>query len=50
MPWLTQELIREMTKRDQRKPNRRFVDCKKQRKYVLILVEKAKNNYVSQLV
>ena len=49
-PWLTQELIREITKRDQLKRNKRFDEYKKQRNYVLNLVEKAKNNYFSQLV
>ena len=34
-PWLTQELIHEMRKRDQLKHNRRFDECKKQRNYVL---------------
>ena len=49
-PWLTQELIREMRKRDQLKHNRRFDEYKKQRNYVLNLVQKAKNTYFSQLV
>ena len=49
-PWLTQELIREITKRDQLKRNKRFDEYKKQRNYVLNLVEKAENNYFSQLV
>ena len=33
-PWLTQELIREMRKRDQLKHNRRFDEYKKQRNYM----------------
>ena len=52
-PWLTQELIREireMRKRDQLKHNRRFDEYKKQRNYVLNLVQKAKNTYFSQFV
>ena len=49
-PWLTQELIREMRKRDQLKHNRRFDEYKKQRNYVVNLVQKAKNTYFSQLV
>ena len=49
-PWLIQELIREMRKRDQLKHNRRFDDYKKQRNYVLNLVQKAKNTYISKLV
>ena len=49
-PWLTQELIREMRKRDQLKHNRRFDEYKKQRNYVFNLVQKAKNTYFSQLV
>ena len=48
--WLTQELIGKMTKADQLKRSRRFDEYKKQRNYVLTLVEKAKNNYFSQLV
>ena len=49
-PWLTQELSHEITKRDQLKRNKRFDEYKKQRNYELNLVEKAKNNYFSQLV
>ena len=49
-PWLTQELIREITKRDQLKRDKRFDEYKKQRNYVLNLDEKAKNNYFSQSV
>ena len=49
-PWLTQELIREMRKRDQLKHNRRFDEYKKQRNYILNLVQKAKNTYFSHLV
>ena len=49
-PWLTQELISEMKKRDQLKHNRRFDEYKKQRNYVVNLVQKAKNTYFSQLV
>ena len=49
-PWLTQEISREITKRDQLKRNKRFDKYKKQRNYVLNLVEKAKNIYFSQLV
>ena len=49
-PWLTQELIREMRKRDQLKHNRWFREYKKQRNYVVNLVQKAKNIYFSQLV
>ena len=49
-PWLTQEFIREMRKRDQLKHNRRFDEYKEQRNFVLNLVEKAKNTYFRQLV
>ena len=49
-PWLTQELIREMRKRDQLKHNRRFDEYKKQRNYVVNLLQKVKNTYFSQLV
>ena len=49
-PWLTQELICKMRKRDQLKHNRLFDEYKKQGKYVLNLVQKAKNTYFSQLV
>ena len=49
-PWLTQELIHEMRKRDQLKHNRLFDEYKKQRNYVLNLVQKAKKPYLSQLV
>ena len=49
-PLLTQELIREMRKRDQLKHNRRFDEYQKQRNYVVNLVQKAKNTYFSQLV
>ena len=49
-PWLTQELIREMRKRDQLKLNRRFDEYKKQRNYVVNLVQKAKITCFSQLV
>ena len=49
-PWLTQEIIREMGKKDQLKHTRRFDDYKKQRNYVVNLVQKAKNAYFSQLV
>ena len=47
-PWLTQELIREIKR--ELKHNRRFDEYKKQRNYVLNLVQKAKNTYFSQLV
>ena len=40
-PGLTQEFIRETTKRDQLKRNRWFDEYKKQRNYILNLVEKA---------
>ena len=49
-PWLTQELLRKMRKRDQLKHNRRFNEYKKQRNYVLHLVEKTKHTCFSQLV
>ena len=39
-----------MRKKDQLKHNRRFDEYKKQRNYVLNLVQKAKNTYFSQLV
>ena len=39
-----------MRKRDQLKHNRRFEEYRKQRNYVLNLVEKTKNTYFSQLV
>ena len=49
-PWLTQELIREMRRRDQLKHNRRFDEYKKQRNDAVKLVQKAKNTYFSKLV
>ena len=48
-PWLTQKLIREITKRDQLKRNKRFDEYKKQRNYVLNLVEKASSSSSSRL-
>ena len=47
---LTQELICEITKRDQLKRNKQFDEYKKQRNYVLNLVEKTKIYYFGQLV
>ena len=48
--WLTQELIRKMTNRDQLKRDIRFDEYEKQRYFVLNLVEKAIKNYFSRLV
>ena len=50
MSLATPEIIREMRKRDQLKHNRRFDEYKKQRKYVVNLIQKAKYTYFSQLV
>ena len=39
-----------MRKRDRLKHNKRFDEYKKQRNYVVNLVQKAKNTYFSQLI